>query len=221
MLEEALQVLSGKPKTRKHHGAVVEESSLSAFAIPNQYWQERGLTQETIALFGLGYDVMNDAVTIPIRDQYGQLLGVIRRYLEDDAPLRYKYPRGFKRSCNLFASWLLDTDPGSTVVVCEGSIDAMKVRQAGFPGVAQYGSSMAPQQVELLQRSGITTVILFYDNDKAGKKATLDVTGQGKVDLRDYFVVKTVHYPSRSIKDPGMMSSAEIADCVNTATLCL
>lgn len=223
MLEEALDLLSGKNRRvrQKAHGSVLDESTLAAYDIPNAYWQERGLTQETVELFGLGYDVMNDAVTIPIRDQYGQLLGIIRRYLEHDAPLRYKYPRGFKRSYNLFASWLLESDPGSTVVVCEGSIDAMKVRQAGFPGVAQYGSSMSMPQVQLLQRAGVTTVVLFYDNDKAGKKATLDVTGQGKINLRDYFVVKYVQYPSRTIKDPGVMSSELITECVNTATLCL
>lgn len=171
---------------------VLPESYLARYSFPSVYWgpcpstrrppgctghvgckQHRWFTQQTIEAFDLGFDPLNGCAIIPVRNVHGGLIGVIKRYLDDDAPVRYKYIKGFKRSLHLFGSWLVEKDSSATtVVITEGALDAAMVWQAGFPAVAEYGSTISRPQIRLLRRIGVQHVILLYDNDKAGFKAT-------------------------------------------------
>jgi DNA primase len=207
------------------------ESWLRRFDFPTAYWQQRGFSPATIDAFDLGYDPMENAVAIPIRNINGELLGAIRRYLDEDVELRYRYPLKFSRSKNLFGSWLADADDSHSVVLCEGAIDAMSVWQAGYPAVAQYGSSISPSQIRLLRRMGFGEVVLFYDNDKAGRKATLLAKGRkvrqrkGKRfiqysaahDLRRDFLLRRVVYTKGMADDPGAMGTRMIRRAVDGA----
>lgn len=222
-----------KRPSRKGQPDTLDESYLKRYDLPTRYWKSRGFTEETIKAFDLGSDVMNDAVTIPLRNENGQLLGVIRRYLEEDVDLRYKYPKGFKRSMNLFGSWLVENDPGDRVCLVEGSLDAIKCWQAGIPALAIYGSSLSPAQARLLRRLGVGQVVLFFDNDKAGDKAADGCVGikhrlrkkkkiteyDPRTDLRRWFLVSRVQYPQSGASDPGDMSGKMIRKMVKKATL--
>lgn len=230
--ELSMEPQRGVPKAKP-------ESLLKRYDLPTDYWLNRGFKEETIKAFDLGLDMWDDAVTIPLRDDAGRLLGVIKRYLEEDVDLRYKYPKGFKRSMNLFASWLVEAHASDHVVLVEGSVDAMKVWQAGIPALAIYGSSISPAQVRLLRRLGVGQVTLFFDNDKAGREAAdccLGIkhhTKKGKksgervhyteydprTDLRRGFLVSRVAYPASYPGDPGAMSNKQIKRCVNGASL--
>lgn len=214
------------------------ESLLKRYSLPTRYWLDRGFTQDTIKAFQLGMDMMSDAVTIPLRNDRGDLLGVIRRFLEEDVDLRYKYPKGFKRSMNLFGSWLVEHLDTDMVVLTEGAVDAMMLWQAGIPALAIYGSSISPTQVRLLRRLGVGQVVLFFDNDKAGKEARdccLGIkhhTRKGKdgkkvhvkdydprVDLLRWFLVYDVRYRDGWASDPGALSAKQIKKAVKTRTL--
>lgn len=209
----------------------LDESHLTRYRFPTDYWTGRGFTDETIAAFDLGFDPMHDLVSIPVRDEHGRLLGVIKRYLDPDAELRYRYPKGFSRSQNLFASWLIEQAATDLVVICEGAVDAMKVWQAGFPAVAQYGSSIGPAQVRLLRRLGVGQVVLFFDNDKAGRKAEACAQGakfhlrKGRtikeydpaLDLRRGFLLSKVRYSRSMPSDPGAMCDDQIVSAIDQA----
>lgn len=221
-----------KQPSRKGQPKTVPESLLKRYNIPTGYWAGRGFTKEVVKAFDLGSDPMNDLVTIPLRDEQGRLLGVIKRYLADDIDLRYKYPKGFKRSLNLFASWMIEASPTDKVAICEGSLDAIRCWMAGIPAVAVYGSSISPAQVRLLRRLGVGQVVLFFDNDKAGKKARDLCLGkkhrvrkgkawteyEPKTDLRRWFLVYDVNYkPGDS--DPGDMTVKQIKKRIKNASL--
>lgn len=208
---------------------VLPEETLGRYDFPTDYWHKRGFTDETIDLFQLGYDPLEDTAIIPVRNFAGGLVGVIRRFLDPDAELRYRYPKGFKRSSNMFASWLWEHEETDTLVLTEGAVDSMMVWQAGFMSGAQYGSSISPEQIRLLKRAGIGRVVLFHDNDKAGKKATAQALGvrvhmrNGKrveeydprCDLSRSFLIETVRYPRRlRANDPGAMSEDDIRKLV-------
>lgn len=222
---------------------VLPEDHLTRYDFPTLYWGpcsddrrkptgctksegckfHRWLTPETIDVFDLGYDPMENAAIIPIRNFSGGLIGVIKRYLDPDVEFRYRYPKGFKRSTAFFGSWLVDHDPSDTVVLVEGSIDAIKVQQAGHMAVAQYGSSITPEQVRLLLKMGVQRIVQMYDNDKAGRKAAEQSLGirqhlrNGKMieeytdrtDLRRHFSVSRVEW-ERGDSDPGSLSSEDI-----------
>lgn len=227
-----IEELSQKPK--KGAKDVQPESLLKRYTIPTRYWQDRGFSKKVIESFDLGFDPMNDCVTIPLRNDMGQLLGVIKRYLGEDVELRYRYPKGFKRSLNLFASWLLEHTDTDTVVVCEGSLDAIKCWMAGIPAVAVYGSSISRSQIRLLRQLGVGHVVLFFDNDKAGWAANDLCVGRkhkfrkGKgayveydphYDLRRWFLVSQVKYKKGWESDPGALSVKQIKRAVSKARL--
>lgn len=210
------------------------ESSLSRYQIPTRYWEkDRHLDPEIIERFKLGADPMGEYVTIPMRTMNGDLLGVIRRYLSPDADLRYKYPRGMKKSHHLFGSWLVSRAKNAkTVVLTEGSIDAMKVWQADWPALGILGSEVSTEQIKILQALDVRRVIMFFDNDKGGAGAASHALGyrsqRVKVDrkwvdkktydrtrdLRRYFSVERATYRPMGPKDPGAMTSEEIDWCL-------
>lgn len=217
------------------------ESSLARYQVPTAYWeQDRQLSMNIIDQFSLGADPMGEYVTIPMRTVGGDLLGVIKRFLAPDADIRYKYPRGMKKSHHLFGAWrVAKARNAKTVVLTEGSIDAMKVWQAGWPGLAILGSEVSVEQIKVLQALDVRRVILFFDNDKAGLGCVSHSLGYGErkvrehgksvekktydrhKDLRRYFSVERATYKPMGPKDPGAMTSAEIDWCLTRTKMYL
>lgn len=153
---------SDEPKIK-----LLAESHLNRYKGDTSYWTGRGFTEKTIEKWGLGYDPLSDRAIIPYRNQEGRLIGVIQRRMGNVFP-RYLYPEGFDRKHSLFGSWRIST---GRLVLAEGSLDTIKINQAGFPSVAQYGSSIHPYQADLLRKMNVRSIILFYDYDEAGLKA--------------------------------------------------
>lgn len=195
---------------------VLPESTLKRYAFPTDYWASRGLSDAMQKAFDLGYDPIENEAIIPLRNIDGGLMGVVRRRLEVEYGPKYLYYKGFPRKTSLFASWLVAKRQTDIVVVTEGSLDAVSVWQSGHPAVAQYGSSISTEQVVLLRRLGINRVVLFYDNDNAGRDATLHAVRQ----LRD-FMIYVVKYRDDDPKDPGGMNPLTINERIDGAKLIL
>lgn len=195
---------------------VLPESLLKRYQFPTKYWKGRGFTSETIKAFDLGYDILDNEAIIPIRNVTGELIGVIRRLLDEDAVVRYMYPKGFHRKTSMFASWLLAKTLTDEVCITEGAVDAMTLWQIGVPTVAQYGSSISREQVLLLRRLGISQITFFYDNDKAGESA-LEVA----LPLTKDFLVKVVKYKKSDPKDPNGFDGTTLKKRISQAKLVL
>lgn len=160
-----------KATNRDEGPRVLDETQLLQYRIPTPHWSDRGLNQATVDAFDLGYDIARDAMTIPVRNMHGDLIGITRRFCDPDADLRYKYPKGFKRSEHLYASWMVAASHDSGVVaLTEGAIDAMTLWQLGQPAMAFYGSYISEVQIRIMRRLGLTQLMIFADNDKAGKQ---------------------------------------------------
>lgn len=216
------------PKTRERG---LPESSLARYDIPTNYWEERNLSISTIERFQLGADPTGEFVTIPMRDEHGKLLGFIKRFLTPDATSKYRYPKGMKKSHHLFGAWAVSKRKNAkTVVLTEGSIDAMMIWQAGFMGMGILGSEVSETQMKIMLDLDVRRVILFFDNDRAGTECTSNALGFTKrsdghggtitrydrnSDLRRYFSVEAVNYPKRGPKDPGAMTREQIEWCLD------
>jgi DNA primase len=146
--------------------------------VPSEHWIARGFDEVTCARWELGYDFLGDRLTLPYRDPFTRkLAGIIFRAVGQVEGPRYKFPFGFARSGSLYGSWLVGSDadagnPADEVVIGEGPTDAIKIGQTEAQAVAQYGSSISTGQVRLLHRLGIRRIVLFYDYDRAGLRAT-------------------------------------------------
>lgn len=234
ILRSKLDALSRKPDEQPARRFWPEERLDRFKRMPCTYWSDpvpfgRGFTEKTIEAFDLGYDPLEAQAIIPIRDLDGQIIGVTRRDLAA-GKRSYRDPKGFIKAENLFGSWLVKESMEHYVVLMEGPLDAVKGWQSGHPSVAQYGSKLTARQIRLLRLLGITTVILCYDNDKAGQEAVeysfgwrtaLNRQGQPQVhyvpecDLRSFFVVKQCEYPTRlKVKDPGEMEDEDLGNMI-------
>lgn len=97
------------------------------------YLTERGITQETAEMFGVGYfsgkGTMAGRVVIPIHDEHDQLVAYAGRAIDGSEP-KYKLPTGFRKSAVLYN---LHRVKAQEVILVEGFFDCMKVWQSLHP----------------------------------------------------------------------------------------
>lgn len=133
---------------------------------PGDYWQGRFLP-ETCQQFRLGEDPNGEWATYPLRDNQGQILGLVRRALAGQ-PEKYKYPRGVDITQYLFN---YHACTGDVLVLTEGATDAIAAVEVGHEAMAVYGSRASAKQKIAMRRYAPRAVILGFDADDAGDKA--------------------------------------------------
>lgn len=134
------------------------------------YWLRR-TGEEAARHFRLGYDPDWDAVTYPLRNDAGEVLGVVRRPLSDDGA-RYRYPTGVDIGRLLFN---YTPEHRKYVVLVEGALDAVALWNVGVHAMAIYGAHMSAEQVALIDRIDPMFVYTCFDNDDAGFNAHREV----------------------------------------------
>lgn len=206
-LTTLLEKLNTNPETKY---TILSEKTLNLYKIPTNYWSERGINEATCRKFDLGYSIMDDAATIPIRDNYGNLVFVLKRYLNN--PLkRYEIPKEIKINQFLFGSWLITNE--KKIAITEGAIDTLKCWQAGFPAVAIFGSSISLFQRKLLASFSPVVLVCLTDNDDAGELAFQQIKKSFK---GSGILVKRPQYPNMAIKDPGEMTEQQLNTMYNS-----
>lgn len=125
------------------------------------------------------YDVFRDRLIIPIMDLQGRIIGFGSRSLkEEDQPKYLNSPETplFDKSKTLFALDQARSAIGKAdcAVVVEGYFDAIALHEAGINHVvASLGTAFTQDQLkQLLRFTASKQVILNFDADQAGKKAT-------------------------------------------------
>jgi len=186
-------------------GRVYTESWLKRFNFEHDYWKNRGFTDDTVADFQLGFDPVMNRVTIPVRSEKGQLLGVVQRVLDDSKP-RYRYPRGFPIGKHLFGSWKINNQ--RKVALVEGTLDAVSCWEARVPGLALLGSRITNDQVSLLKRLSVRTVAVFTDNDAAGIAAIDQI--HERLHATGILTEVVVYRKYWGAKDPGDLTPQRI-----------
>jgi hypothetical protein len=146
-------------------GTVYPESWLARYdAGPvHQYWLDR-VGEAAARSFRLGHDPGGSAVTYPLRDPSGQVLGVVRRSLTGDGP-KYRYPAGVDVGRLLFH---YTPDHRDAVVLVEGALDAIALWNVGIDAFAIYGSRLSAAQVRLIDKIDPEFIYTAYDLDDAG-----------------------------------------------------
>ncbi|SMB89655.1 DNA primase [Deinococcus hopiensis] len=205
------------------------------------YLHARGLTDETIAAFELGYapegwdgllrrararnlserqlleaglltenpesgrvyDRFRGRVMFPIRDHLGRLVGFGGRVLDDAKPKYLNTPEteAFRKGEVLYGLDKARTGLklGGELIVVEGYMDVIALHQHGFTGaVASLGTALTAEHATLLERLGVERLVLMFDRDEAGLKATL--SGLDQV-IGAKFRVRATGVPSG--KDPA------------------
>ena len=146
------------------------------------YLKRRGFTEPELEDSGLVkrsakgnlYDIFRHRVMVPIIDVRGNIIAFGGRVLDDSKPKYINSPETlvYKKSRTLFALNVAKKSSSKRYILCEGYMDVISMHEAGFDtAVCACGTALTAEQVKLLSEYA-DEVVLSYDSDEAGQKAT-------------------------------------------------
>lgn len=120
------------------------------------------------------FDFFRDRVMFPVIDENGNVVAFSGRIIDGDGRkyLNTKDTAVFKKSGTLFALNFAKNTNSRQLVVVEGQMDVIALHSAGFDNaIASLGTALTEEHVNMVARYA-DTVVLAYDADEAGQKAT-------------------------------------------------
>ena len=146
------------------------------------YLRRRGFTEPELESSGLIkrsakgnlYDIFRHRVMVPIIDVRGNIIAFGGRVLDDSKPKYINSPETmvYHKSRTLFALNIAKKSTSKRFILCEGYMDVISMHEAGFDtAVCACGTALTSEQVKLLSEYA-EEVVLSYDSDEAGQKAT-------------------------------------------------
>jgi DNA primase len=212
---ELAELLDEKPDFQEFSRDILDKlhNELLNNDIGLSYFYSRGITDTSIHSFYLGYSSNQDMVTVPLTSPDGMPVGIIGRSVKDKS---FKNSQNLPRNKTLF-NLSSAKKHGGKIIVCESSMDAILISQAGFPNVvATLGAHLSREQVQLLNRYA-STIIIMTDNDEAGRKLGNNIAQKlnNKNVLWSSYNYDMI-YPHEA-KDAGDLSPEEIRQCIINA----
>lgn len=166
----ALNTLQSLQKMNKSY---VTEEELSQYRFTCNYMYERGLTDELIEKYDIGFQANFvppkwkkgvPCITFPVKDINGNVLFVARRSIEDK---RFFLPKDMEKP--VYGLYELPKDR-KAVAICEGVFDALTLIKYGQPAIALFGTG-TQYQIDYIKRYVQAPIYyLALDNDEAGEK---------------------------------------------------
>ncbi len=120
------------------------------------------------------YTIFRHRVMVPIIDVRGAIIAFGGRVLDDSKPKYINSPETmvYHKSRTLFALNIAKKSKAKRYILCEGYMDVISMHEAGFDtAVCACGTALTAEQAKLLSEYA-EEVILSYDSDEAGQKAT-------------------------------------------------
>jgi DNA primase len=167
------------PKTIRHFG--LGYSPDSGFALVN-HLKKLGYTQEELVQSdmvrrsqkGNLYDRYRGRVMFPIFDLRGNVVAFGGRILTDEKPkyLNTSDTPVYHKSSGLFAMNFAKNSSSRQLILAEGYMDVIALHRAGFTNaIASLGTALTEEQARVIRRYA-DEVVICYDSDEAGRRAT-------------------------------------------------
>jgi 5S rRNA maturation endonuclease (ribonuclease M5) len=178
------------------------------------FCKKRHISEESIKRFHLRYDPTRGRFILPIFDGKNQLVGIRGRATnETTLPkyLEYSEVSPNRSSPKAHGIWFGQQFPppkNKKLILVEGEIDAIRLWQVTKrDGIwASMGASISREQLKTLEGIRNNPIILFYDNDEAGHKATNKILSHLRGVVPNIF--KVVNYAG--CKDPAEMCDKRV-----------
>ena len=197
--KEALQYLLNRgmtPQIIVRFGLGYAEDDWDSFI---RAMRQKGYTDQELELARLAgrtktgrlYPFFRGRVMFPIIDIRGDVVAFGGRVIKGDGEGR-KYVNSsdtpvYSKSRTLYAMNLAKKSKAGRFILCEGNIDVIALHQAGFDSaVASCGTAFTAEQARLLSKY-TSEVVICYDADAAGLKATekaIDILKQNGLNVR-------------------------------------
>lgn len=185
---------------------LAQNSSKLAYRQAKTYLKSRGITEEDILKYNIGYcerGKYTNSIVVPSYDKNGRINYFISRSFEKDPARKYNAP-----SCNkneivgfeYFINWNVP------VILCEGVFDAIALKRNAIP---LFGKTIPRALMMKLVSTDVRTVYLALDNDALKQSFTyaLELINLGK----DVYLIELKD------KDPSEIGFQEITKQLHTA----
>lgn len=144
----------------------IGQEELYKYRYIHPYMYERGLTDEIIERFDVGYDREKEAITFPILDLRGNCVFVATRSIKTKF---FGLPRGLDKP--VYLAYQFRTGKYSQAYICESFLNCLTLWKLGLPAMAMIGTGNR-KQYKILESLPVREYILAFDPDEAGRKAT-------------------------------------------------
>lgn len=142
------------------------DDELDKFRYNHPYQYKRGLTDEIIELFDVGYDRRTKCVTFPVTDDRNRCLFIARRSVDTKF---FSYPKEVQKP--VYGLYQMNKAQPKEVIVCESIFNALTCWVYGKIGVAMLGLG-TEYQYQQLRSSAVRKFICAFDPDEAGEQAS-------------------------------------------------
>jgi len=202
---DAFTKLLKRPKREITEGKFTRNAVRQNLIFPAQYYLNRGFLEETLDAFDVGLCMrqgskMYQRIVFPVYDEADKyMVGCVGRTVVDN-PRKWINQEGFSKSNFLYnygkaIEHIRRTD---TIILVEGQGDVMRLWEAGIKNaVGMFGSKVSDSQEFLIQRTGVSNIVVIADNDDAGHACAKDVVER----LQFLFNVYAVNPPKNDIGD--------------------
>ena len=173
--------------SRRCANLYITEEELNKYRYIHPYMYKRGLTDEIIDLFDIGFDSGSQCITFPVRDIHGNCLFVARRSVKTKF---FNYPEGVEKPLYGLYEYYKDIHDKTYVgkfngqeitsgkyflqsipiIVCESMLDALSFWTVGKYAVALNGLGNE-LQFKQLRELPCRKIILATDMDERGLAA--------------------------------------------------
>lgn len=171
----------------------VSEEELASYRLTVPYMYQRGLTDEIIEKYDIGYDANFippgrkkplPCITFPVKDLQGRTLFLCRRSIQGKF---FHYPQGVEKS----VYGLYELPKGvKSVIVAESCLNALKATRFGYNAVALLGTGTS-YEINQLRQLGVPEFVLCLDGDDAGQRGMSKL----KKALKSVAIVWTIKMP--------------------------
>ncbi|MBP3907859.1 MAG: toprim domain-containing protein [Turicibacter sp.] len=159
------------------------------------YFKSRGLSNETIKNFSLGYDATERRAIIPVTREF---------YISRSVSGKGFYnPSGVKST--IYHKTVKDRN--KPIFVVESAFCALSIAEVGGNAIALNSTNNSPQLIELIKEQALYELrfVLSLDNDKTGREATYNLMNE----LRKLNVECIDYNVSDEFKDPNELLVAD------------
>lgn len=144
----------------------ITEEELDKYRYIHPYMYKRGLTDEIIERFDIGYDRERKEITFPVRDIGGRCVFVAGRSVKGKF---FRLPKELDKP--VYQGYRFMFGDYKEAYITESFLNCLTCWKYGKPAMALIGTGNE-KQYKILEKLPVRTYILAFDPDEAGRKAT-------------------------------------------------
>ena len=144
----------------------ISDEELDKYRYIHPYMYSRGLSDEIIERFDIGYDRERKEITFPVRDIEGRCVFVAGRSVERKF---FRLPQGLNKP--LYQGYRFCDGTYKVAYITESFLNCITCWKYNKPAMATIGTGNQ-KQYEILNKLPVREYILAFDPDEAGRKAT-------------------------------------------------